>query len=73
MQRLKSDPKIKFGKETFIRAVEGNVLDNYKIIRELGTGSFGRVMLVQHKVTKKQYAIKSIDKRNKTNLVQKLI
>ena len=45
---------------------------DFNIIRELGAGAFGRVYLVEHKVTKVQYAIKAIDKRNKKNLEQKL-
>ena len=44
---------------------------DFKIIKELGAGSFGHVYLCTHKVTKVQYAIKAIDKRNKTNLEEK--
>ena len=46
-------------------------ISDFELIRELGTGSFGRVFLVQHKKTKSQYAIKAIDKRNKTNQEEK--
>ena len=42
-------------------------ISDFTLIKEIGTGSFGRVLLVQHKITKAQYAIKAIDKRNRTN------
>ena len=42
-------------------------ITDFQIIKELGAGSFGHVYLVKHKVTKAEYAIKAIDKRNKTN------
>ncbi len=38
-------------------------LDDFDRIKTLGTGSFGRVMLVQHKSTKKYYAMKILDKQ----------
>ena len=43
-------------------------LSDFQFIKDLGSGSFGRVFLVIHRVTKVQYAIKAIDKRNKTNI-----
>ena len=46
-------------------------IQDFDIIKELGAGSFGHVYLVTHKVTKCQYAIKAIDKRNKTNIEEK--
>ena len=46
-------------------------LKDFDMIKELGVGSFGRVILVSHKKTKAQYAIKAIDKRNKTNIEEK--
>ena len=46
-------------------------IQDFDIIKELGAGSFGHVYLVTHKVTKIQYAIKAIDKRNKTNIEEK--
>ena len=45
---------------------EAKIMD-FDIIRELGSGSFSNVYLVKHKETQAEYAIKSIDKRNKTN------
>jgi aurora kinase len=46
-------------------------ISDFTILKELGSGSFGRVYLVTHKKTKVQYAIKAIDKRNKTNQEEK--
>lgn len=38
-------------------------LDDFDRIKTLGTGSFGRVMLVQHKANKEYYAMKILDKQ----------
>lgn len=38
-------------------------LDDFDRIKTLGTGSFGRVMLVQHKAAKDFYAMKILDKQ----------
>jgi len=38
-------------------------LDTFDRIKTLGTGSFGRVMLVQHKSTKQFHAMKILDKQ----------
>ena len=46
-------------------------ITDFQILKELGAGSFGHVYLVKHKVTKAEYAIKAIDKRNKTNQEEK--
>ena len=50
--------------------VEPKITD-FTILKELGAGSFGRVLLVQHKLTQAKYAIKAIDKRNKANIQEK--
>ena len=55
LKKLEPEPKIK----------------DFQIIKELGVGSFGKVVLVSHKKTKVQYAIKAIDKKNKTNQEEK--
>ena len=49
---------------------EPNISD-FKLIKELGIGSYGRVILVQHKKTHAKYAIKAIDKRNQINIQEK--
>ena len=48
--------------------VRGESSPDQFYIREktLGKGSYGTVYLVKHKVTNAEYAIKAIDKRNKT-------
>jgi protein kinase A len=38
-------------------------LDDFERLKTLGTGSFGRVMLVQHKANKTHYAMKILDKQ----------
>lgn len=38
-------------------------LDQFDRIKTLGTGSFGRVMLVKHKETGNHYAMKILDKQ----------
>jgi aurora kinase len=55
MKGLESEPKI----------------SDFIVLKELGVGSYGRVMLVQHKITQAKYAIKCIDKRNKVNIEEK--
>ena len=47
-------------------------ISDFILLKELGVGSFGRVLLVQHKITQAKYAIKAIDKRNKMNIQEKL-
>ena len=55
LKGLESEPKIK----------------DFEIVKELGCGSFGRVFLARHIKTKVLYAIKAIDKQNKTNQNEK--
>lgn len=45
-------------------------LDDFDRLKTLGTGSFGRVMLVQHKATKEYYAMKILDKQKVVKLKQ---
>ena len=40
-------------------------ISDFEILKELGAGSFGRVYLVTHKITKAQYAIKVCYNENK--------
>ena len=37
------------------------ILDDYQIVKELGVGGFGKVMLGRHKEEKKEVAIKFMD------------
>ena len=55
--------------ESVLKGLESEPkITDFTLIKELGVGSFGRVLLVQHNGTQAQYAIKAIDKRNKENL-----
>ncbi|XP_043362751.1 cAMP-dependent protein kinase catalytic subunit alpha-like isoform X2 [Dermochelys coriacea] len=45
-------------------------LDQFDRIKTLGTGSFGRVMLVKHKETGNHYAMKILDKQKVVKLKQ---
>ncbi|XP_076306968.1 cAMP-dependent protein kinase catalytic subunit alpha-like isoform X6 [Tachypleus tridentatus] len=45
-------------------------LDDFDRVKTLGTGSFGRVMLVQHKKEKEYYAMKILDKQKVVKLKQ---
>ncbi|TGZ68409.1 hypothetical protein CRM22_004273 [Opisthorchis felineus] len=47
-----------------------STLDAFDRIKTLGTGSFGRVMLVQHKASKNYYAMKILDKQKVVKLKQ---
>lgn len=45
--------------------VEVNLLkDQYKILKEIGSGSFGKVYMVEDSKTKQRYAIKKINKKD---------
>ena len=58
--------------ESVLKGLESEPkISDFILIREIGTGSFGRVLLVQHNRTQAMYAIKAIDKRNKTNIQEK--
>ena len=59
--------------ESVLKGLESEAkINDFNILKELGAGSFGRVMLVQHKITQAKYAIKAIDKRNNANIQEKL-
>ena len=55
--------------ESVIKGLEPEpTIKDFKIQKEIGNGSFGRVFLATHLKTNVDYAIKIIDKRNKTNI-----
>ncbi|XP_067136515.1 cAMP-dependent protein kinase catalytic subunit beta-like isoform X2 [Centruroides vittatus] len=45
-------------------------VENFKVLKILGTGSFGKVVLVQHKTTEEYYAMKVLDKQKIVKLKQ---
>ncbi|KAI6230496.1 CAMP-dependent protein kinase catalytic subunit [Aphelenchoides fujianensis] len=53
-----------------LRPTNTAVLDDFDRIKTLGTGSFGRVMLVKHKQSEVFYAMKILDKQKVVKLKQ---
>jgi calcium-dependent protein kinase len=49
-----------FSKHVFVKLVQGNINENYKIISKLGNGCFGEVKLALHRPSETQRAIKVI-------------
>ena len=47
------------------------IISDFECLKELGIGSFGKVYLVYHKVTKAKYALKTIDKLDEVNYEEK--
>ncbi len=60
---MKSEDKIKFNKETFITRTPGNLSDKYEKIKELGSGSYGKVFRVKNKLTEQMCACKELAKK----------
>ena len=46
-------------------------ISDFNIIKELGSGSFSKVLLVQHNKTKAKYALKTIDKKSQIDEEEK--
>ena len=54
----------KFKREEFRRPISDDVRpDNFKVLRQLGRGSYGTVKLVKHKKKNKEYAPLKVTKR----------
>lgn len=50
------------GRTLFSKSAGSVTLDDFKLLKVVGRGSFGKVMLVQHKETSEVYAMKSLRK-----------
>ena len=48
-------------------------IEDFELNKELGVGSFGKVVLVRHKKTKVEYAIKAIDKKKQNKSRRKAL
>ena len=59
-RKTMSKTKSLISKTAFIKLVNGNVTENYKIIKKIGDGGFGVVKLALHKSSKTKRAIKVI-------------
>ena len=62
------DTTIKFGKETFVGKFEGEFLDNYELIKQLGKGGYGKVYRVKNLKTGEIRACKQLSKLSIKNL-----
>ena len=54
---------ISFNKETFVSQNFGNIFEKYDIIKQLGSGSFGKVYEIKNKITNICYACKELSKK----------
>ena len=54
---------ISFNKETFVSQNLGNIFEKYDIIKQLGSGSFGKVYEIKNKITNISYACKELSKK----------
>ncbi|CAN8004562.1 unnamed protein product [Ixodes hexagonus] len=70
VERFLEDAKRVFEQKWNAPATNTATLDDFDRVKTLGTGSFGRVMLVQHKEKKDYYAMKILDKQKVVKLKQ---
>ena len=56
--------EIKINKNNFIQIGNRGLRDSYEVVKNLGKGSFGKVLQVRNKFTHKLYACKKISKLN---------
>ena len=62
---LKAPKRIKFDSNILISRIKSNPFDDYTKVKELGSGSYAKVLLVQHNITKAIRAMKVIQKKYK--------
>ena len=65
---MKENPTIKFGKKNFVGKSEGQFLDNYDVIKQLGKGGYGKVYEVKNKKSGEIHACKHLSKLVLKNL-----
>ena len=68
MKGSKADDKVKFNKETFITRTPGSITDKWTKVKDLGSGSYGKVYRVQNKITKEMRACKELSKKKIADL-----
>jgi calcium-dependent protein kinase len=59
-----------FNKENFINNISGQLTDHYKIIQEIGQGSYGKVFQVVNKISNEKRACKQLPKGRIKNMDQ---
>ena len=60
-----------FKKDAFLSIFQNTAcLEDFDRLKTLGTGSFGRVMLAQHKEKKSYYAMKILDKQKVSKILK---
>lgn len=57
-----NEEELKVRPGQFIQIYKGSFLQNYRMIKELGEGAFGKVFLVEHRTTHIRRAVKELDK-----------
>ena len=62
------DEEVVFGKRNFVGKLDGQFLDNYEVIRQLGKGGYGKVYEVKNKKTGEIRACKHLSKLSIKNL-----
>lgn len=68
----KKSRRLTISKQMFIKVKEGKVLDSYKIVKNIGEGTFGKVLKVIHKDTNAPRALKRILLSQSINIQQLL-
>ena len=57
-----NEEELKVRPGQFIQVSKGSFLQNYRMIKELGEGAFGKVYLVEHRTSNVRRAVKELDK-----------